>query len=995
MKRKIDNRVRVLIENGVIKGHRSLLVVVGDRARDQVVYLHHMLSKTSLKQANVLWCYKKSLSFSSHRRKRMKQLQAKVKTGELNVNEDDPFEMFVSMTEIRYCYYKETHKILGNTFKMCVLQDFEALTPNILCRTMETVEGGGLIVILLQTMTSLRQLYTMSMDVHSRYRTEAHSHVVPRFNERFILSLPSCSTCAVLDDQLRILPLSSHLKDLQPAPKPSADDPLLPHEQELKDLKESIKGDPPIGILVDLCKTLDQAKSVLQFIVAITEKTLRTTVALTAGRGRGKSAALGISVAGAIAFGYSNIFVTSPSPENLNTFFEFVLKSLNAMGYEEHLNYQVLRSSDPQFNKCVMRVTVTRDRRQVLQYILPNESHCLGQAEIVVIDEAAAIPLPLVQKLMGPYLVFLSSTVSGYEGTGRSLSLKLIDQLRKEAKTKQSENNSSEETQTSGLSRVLHEVTLEESIRYKNGDPVEAWLHNILCLEASMSDITEDLPPPKKCQLFYVNRDTLFAYHKVSENFLAQVIGLLVSSHYRNTPDDLQMLSDAPAYHLFVLLPPQQDLKGDSLPLVLTVIQVALEGKISKESVMAALSEGEKPSGDLVPWTVSNQFQNYDFPQLSGARVVRIATHPHIQGKGYGSQALSLLENYYAEVSAHADYIEPSIREMSHLNLVQEEQVGLLEEKVTPNPQLQPLLQALDERPPEALHYLAVSYGATQQLLTFWKRGGFTPVYLSQVANNITGEFTMIMLKVLGEEKANRATSWLSDLWFDFRKRIISLLGLTFRECTCKFALSIITSSIYKKNSEVSGLLELDFYVTSGDSKRLDEFLRHQCESLLITDIISGLARLYFGNKLGSFKLKPVQAAILCGIGLQRKTPQTVADELGVDRSIVMSQFHNLISEVTNQIKTVRQNMKGKAVTGVKSLPTDEEFASSIKESVKKMKEKEASDREKVSQMIDVTQYKIKTKEEEEVVTTKKTKSKKRLLVGAEEEDKSKAPKKT
>ena len=46
---------------------------------------------------------------------------------------------------------------------MCVLQDFEAITPNLLARTIETVEGGGLVVLLLKTMTSLRQLYTMTM----------------------------------------------------------------------------------------------------------------------------------------------------------------------------------------------------------------------------------------------------------------------------------------------------------------------------------------------------------------------------------------------------------------------------------------------------------------------------------------------------------------------------------------------------------------------------------------------------------------------------------------------------------------------------------------------------------------------------------------------------------------------------------------------------------------------------------------------------------------
>lgn len=39
----------------------------------------------------------------------------------------------------------------------------------------------------------------------------------------------------------------------------------------------------------------------------------------------------------------------------------------------------------------------------------------LGQAELLVIDEAAAIPLPLVKKLLGPYLVFMASTINGSE----------------------------------------------------------------------------------------------------------------------------------------------------------------------------------------------------------------------------------------------------------------------------------------------------------------------------------------------------------------------------------------------------------------------------------------------------------------------------------------------------------------------------------------------------------------------------------------------------
>jgi len=34
--KKIDNRLRLMIENGVILGHRTMFVVVGDKAKDQV-----------------------------------------------------------------------------------------------------------------------------------------------------------------------------------------------------------------------------------------------------------------------------------------------------------------------------------------------------------------------------------------------------------------------------------------------------------------------------------------------------------------------------------------------------------------------------------------------------------------------------------------------------------------------------------------------------------------------------------------------------------------------------------------------------------------------------------------------------------------------------------------------------------------------------------------------------------------------------------------------
>lgn len=88
---------------------------------------------------------------------------------------------------------------------------------------------------------------------------------------------------------------------------------------------------------------------------------------LTAARGRGKSSALGLAIAAALALGYSNIFVTSPSPENLTTLFDFVFKGLDALGYEEHLDYDIVQSTNPDFNKAIVRINVFREHRQTIQ----------------------------------------------------------------------------------------------------------------------------------------------------------------------------------------------------------------------------------------------------------------------------------------------------------------------------------------------------------------------------------------------------------------------------------------------------------------------------------------------------------------------------------------------------------------------------------------------------------------------------------------------------
>lgn len=57
----------------------------------------------------------------------------------------------------------------------------------------------------------------------------------------------------------------------------------------------------------------------------------------------------------------------------------------------------------------------------------------------------------------------------------------------------------------------------------------------------------------------------------------------------------------------------------------------------------------------MIPWTVGQQFQDPEFPLLSGARIVRIAAHPDMARAGYGTKAVQLLRRYYQGELASLD----------------------------------------------------------------------------------------------------------------------------------------------------------------------------------------------------------------------------------------------------------------------------------------------------------------------------------------------------
>lgn len=946
-KKAIDARIPTLLRNGMREKKRSFFVVVGDRQKDVIVNLYHILLNLDIKlNKSVLWAYKnKLLGFTSHRKKREKKIKKEIKRGIRDADTDDPFELFISTQNIRYVYYKETDRILGNTYGMCILQDFEAITPNLLARTIETVEGGGVVLLLLKGMSSLKQLYTLSMDIHLRYRTEAHDDVVARFNERFILSLGSCESCLVVDDEMNVLPISGGKNVVEKSLQDDTGE-VAAARKELEQVKESFVDTQPIGPLVKLARTVDQAKALLTFVEAIKEKTLSSTVTLTAARGRGKSAALGVAIAAAIAFGYSNIFITSPSPENLKTLFEFVFKGFDALDYLDHTDYTIVQSTNPDFNKAIVRVNVHRQHRQTIQYIQPQDAYALGQAELLVIDEAAAIPLPLVRKLMGPYLVFMASTINGYEGTGRSLSLKLIQQLREESrgvsKLKRDEtladrnpnSKSADGASNISSSRSLREITLSEPIRYAQGDDVERWLNRLLCLDATLPRATNihGTPHPSQCELLQVNRDTLFSFHKVSEKFLQSMMALYVASHYKNSPNDLQLMSDAPAHQLFVLVPPIQD-NANSLPEILCVLQVALEGQISRESVLNSLSRGQRAGGDLIPWLVSQQFQDSDFAGLSGARVVRIATNPDYANMGYGSRALQLLTEFYEgkhiNLSETDDLAATHEQEMVRVTDEDLEQSTLMTDnvKVRDIRAMPPLFARLPERCPAALHYLGVSYGLTQPLHKFWKRGGFVPVYLRQTSNDLTGEHTCVMLRTL--ETGASDPGWLGAYAKDFHRRFLSLLSYQFRAFGSVQALALDESAHMGidllEDGEKSTPLDkaaLDALFTPFDLKRLDSYANNMLDYHVILDLMPTIAQLYFTGRIRNehgIRLSGVQQALLCAIGLQRKVLEDLEKELGLGTSQLLAMFVKVMRKISMHFRQLQEGAIAKDMPAVES----------------------------------------------------------------------------
>ena len=90
-------------------------------------------------------------------------------------------------------------------------------------------------------------------------------------------------------------------------------------------------------------------------------------------------------------------FVTAPAVDNVATVFEFLLKGLEALHYDEKTDYEVLKHKTESGVDVPARVDVFQAQdsgpttTQVVHYVSPADAHRQAHAELVIFDEAAAL----------------------------------------------------------------------------------------------------------------------------------------------------------------------------------------------------------------------------------------------------------------------------------------------------------------------------------------------------------------------------------------------------------------------------------------------------------------------------------------------------------------------------------------------------------------------------------------------------------------------------
>ena len=428
-----------------------------------------------------------------------------------------------------------TRSLLGQAFDAVVIDAHDGLDADLLGRCHGLVRGGGALVLRLPPHGETRRWAPLALP------TFALDEAGTRFWARLE---------ALLEDPRAVAPA------------------------------EPLRAPPPAA-----AGTAEQARVVAALAAGFCDPAPRS-FALLADRGRGKSSALGLAVARALAARPLRVAVTAPTRA--------------AAG-------ELLRFAPP-------------DPERV--EFLPPEALLREPArhDVVLVDEAAQLPVALLRELVlrrPQARVAFATTTHGYEGTGRGFVLRFLRWL--------------EERRPCSL------LSLREPIRWSGGDPLEDWVFRLLALDADLAEADPaglaspaDLPPARQLDRDELARD---------EGLLRSLFALLVHAHYRTTPNDLQRLLDAPnlAVHAIVR-------RGE----VLAATLLAREGRLSRATCDELARGRWRIRGHALADTLVVHSARPEAGELDLVRSVRIATHPSLRRLGLARALVDHVHASYA-----------------------------------------------------------------------------------------------------------------------------------------------------------------------------------------------------------------------------------------------------------------------------------------------------------------------------------------------------------
>jgi tRNA(Met) cytidine acetyltransferase len=491
---------------------------------------------------------------------------------------------------------RQASDLLGRTREVVLLDCHADFSPNAVGRTVGAVDGGGLFVLLTPPLDDWPDRRD-DFDDRLAVPPGDVADVAGNFRRRFVGTLRDHPGVAVV----RV-----------PGGSDDRADPLIERDGLTNPLpaRERPAVEPPAGAefpaaVYEACLTRDQAEAVAA-LEALRDPA--AAVVVESDRGRGKSSAAGLA-AGALAVDGRDVLVTAPGYRNAEALFARARAVLADRG--------ALVEGSP--NDDAPRLLIAEGGGRV-RFAAPVDAvRALDgpPPDALLVDEAAALPVRLLDRLAGGPPVAFCTTVHGYEGAGRGFSVRFRDHLAES-------------------DRAVSAVRLTTPIRYAGGDPVESWAFRALLLDARppVDQLVASAAPESVAYRSLAAEDLL-----ADEHLLREAFGLLVTAHYRTEPDDLARLLDAPNLRVRALCHDGH---------VVAVAMLAREGGLPA-ALRREMYDGARVRGNMLPDVLTSQLRDVDAADPVGQRVVRIATHHAVRSRGLGSHLLDRIHGEFAD----------------------------------------------------------------------------------------------------------------------------------------------------------------------------------------------------------------------------------------------------------------------------------------------------------------------------------------------------------